>query len=297
MSRCVVRAALLSLALVASMAGTVPLAAQDASPIASPRPGGVRTEVLATGILPARAIPSGAAIFALYRDTYAPGGFASQPSLAPWHAAGLEVVVRGRYALVDAGPIEVARAGTPFETVSPGTEVTLGPGDADVDAAIESATTVRNAGPGPLEVIGVDVFSATASPPTPGAATPAESGITFETLAQLEPSDWEQAKAALGAGPVVLRLARVTLAPGAAVTLGNEAGPGLRYVEAGVLTWEAAGPGTQALNVPIRITAQHPVPWTPLAPAARLVLRNTGAVPVVYLETTLAPAGAATPQP
>jgi hypothetical protein len=117
--------------------------------------------------------------------------------------------------------------------VATGAEVTLGAGEAAAYLEPEATWTGRNVGEAPLEILylGIEALAPPTSleehrlsDPEPGgnALTPQHG----EGLGFLDATAWAE----LAPGPVVVTLARVTLAPGA--SLPPHAGPGLRLVGA-----------------------------------------------------------------
>src|SRR5712691_3689461 len=102
------RTLLALVALVLLVPSTIAVA-QEASPIASPA-AGVTVETLAAVALPAAAIPAGAASVGWIHSTFAPGGSASQPDLAPQRVVSVNAVLAGRAGVTSAGTLRVVRA-------------------------------------------------------------------------------------------------------------------------------------------------------------------------------------------
>jgi hypothetical protein len=179
------------LALVTSLLAVSPVRAQEATPSASPSAAGALLR-LTLDELP----PSNVAKIGVTRVTFALAGglrmtagsgptvfFVETGTLAVWGAADLPMLA-------------VRAAGTPG-TLSAGGEVDLRAGDAQV-LPVGATAQIRNDGATPA--VALDLLEAS------DAHTEAETGISRAVLASRQ--------ATLPAAPVVMSLARATIAPG-----------------------------------------------------------------------------------
>jgi hypothetical protein len=261
-------------------------AGQDATPATAP-PAGVSTETLLAVTFPADTVPTGEATVDFFRLDYEPGTTLEFPSTAPSRSVLAELVVDGMLGARSEGAMRVVRADGATEEVPPGTEATLGPGDAAIYLDNSAPQVLRNAGEGPLVTINVGIFS-TVEPATPVPPN-VFAGTTGLGLGYLDPAGWE--RAGLTGMPLAVTLRRVTLEPGASLPPSAETVPTLRAVETGELAWEVLRPeGTPTASRAVIFRPDQSVSWTPLRRGRVLVLRNEGDGPVTYLELTIAAA-------
>jgi hypothetical protein len=228
----------------------------------------------------------------LHRWILAPGVTTTRPPGDFPTGVRVDYVVAGSYATRVDGPLLVARAGAidAPESIAPGKEVRLGPGDAALYPQNDAGQTWGNAGTAPLELLVAGVFAA-ALPPPPA-------GLVAAELAQL--LGQEAAWAPIATGPLALTLRRMSLAPGAELPPSAPPGPELVAVEAGVLGVAAVHAGSDAAAGRERfVVAGQGTALAPPAAGTLRVLRNadTSGRPLAFLVLTLAPAagGAATP--
>jgi Putative zinc-finger len=265
-----------------------------ASPPGSPAPAGVASETLQTLTLPAEALPLRGrhrrwALITGWRVTYAPGASAQVPAAAAEQGAAVEIVLEGAYAVRAEAAIRVVRADGAVDDVPPGTEVRLGPGDAVLYLDDTAAQAYRNPGDRRTVVLGLAVVVARDADRADALAGAA--GVAVESLGTIAAADVELS--GIVAGPLVVALRRVTVAPGAHLPAADGATPTLRYVEAGAVAW---GPDGSAATV---VSKGQAVPWTPSGSGGGPVLRNDGPAPAVVLEFAIAaaPPGPGTPAP
>ncbi len=182
---------------------------------------GVAIETLVEATLPAETIPTGEAVLTFLRLTWEPSAVLSLPSLAPARSVTVEAVVAGAYALRVDVPLRVRRAARGAPDVPPGTEVTLGPGDAVVYPDNAAAQVLRNPGPDPLVTIGVGIFSTVASAAPAPSVLPA--GVRIDELGFLDARDW--ARAGL-AGSLVVTILSADAGAGGEPAAGRPGAPG-----------------------------------------------------------------------
>ncbi len=137
-------------------------------------------------------------------------GVVTGPGTYP--AAAIVTVLRGGYAVRTPVNMVVTRsAGTTTPTAGPatvrgGTEVTLGPGDSILYPLGVSSLAERSTGPEALEAVAVVLRRPGSEWWTPFAVTGATGRVLLRTALEAVP-----------AGPLAVRLRRLTLAPGAGV--------------------------------------------------------------------------------
>src|SRR5689334_20170476 len=147
MRRLVVTAALLGLVSIAAAFGA---SARSATPPAATPTVGADYRTLLEVTLPADVLPHGPAVVGLLRFTLAPGASVTSPAGSAPPSVAFEIIGAGSYAVRSEGRLLVVRRATgkpaAGEPVAPGTEVTLGPGDAVVYLDNQASQRVRNAG-------------------------------------------------------------------------------------------------------------------------------------------------------
>jgi hypothetical protein len=182
------------------------MAAQDASPIATPAGSAPPIETLVTTTFPAEAVPTASSpSFVIWYATIAPGTEVAIPSELVECCPGpqIEHVLAGELTLRVEASLQVVRAATggtpvPAEAVAPGTEVVLRPGDTAV-YGLELPVTYHNAGSDPVHLVAGGFFAG--SPPAP----PADYAIP--TFKERYPAPTPPP------GPLTMTLQRTTLAP------------------------------------------------------------------------------------
>jgi hypothetical protein len=154
------------------------------------------------------------------------------------------------------------------EEITPGTEVTLDPGDAVVYVENSAAQQVRNPGQTPTETVSFGVF--------PDALV-------------VTPRDWEQA--GLAGHDVAVHVERVTLPPGASLPpyqpIATE--PMAYVVSTGELELDVVPASNRATAVAtLRFLPGQVVPFRMLREGNQFVLRNAGDEPLTLIELSLA---------
>ena len=182
------------------------LAAQDASPIATPAGPGPPIETLVTTTFEAKAIPTTTnRSFLVWYATIAPGTEVVIPPelVACCPGPQFEHLLAGELSLRVEGPLQVVRSaigGTPMpaEAGAPGTEVVLRPGDTAV-YSLERPATYHNPGTDSVHLVAGGLVAGSPSAP------PADYAI---------PTSKERYPAPpLPPGPLAVTLHRTTLAP------------------------------------------------------------------------------------
>jgi hypothetical protein len=232
--------------------------------------------------LPAEAIPPGALTSFAWHLVAQPG--ASETWVADATQPGVEAnfVLDGAYTVQVEGPLRIVRADGTTEDLAPGTEVTVGAGEAWIDLELAAAMTFRNAGNTPVIFAGVGFW---AQESTTDRATTNPPGAIDGSATSLSPDGWAQA------GPLTVTLRRLTLAPGTSLPPSDETLPILRFVEHGRLTREITQVGiATAPGAPLVFRTGEWVPWVELGPDRQSILSNDEDEPLVFLELTITPA-------
>jgi hypothetical protein len=275
-------------------------AAQEATPVsssASPSAVGVSATVLCSVTFPAEFLPAGPAVVVFWRDSFEPGYVEEYPAGTIPDSIAATCVVEGTFSTSAEGDAVFVAGGVGREeTISPGTEVQVGKGDAIVYLANEAAQTIANTGDSSVVAVSAGIFSiapppcvANASCPTPAA------GFETEFFLFIDEARWGES--GLVGGDVDVLVRRIELDPGAIVTSG-ETYPTLRFVETGAVEWNVLLPGAATpVLTPLKFGPMQGIHWQPLRPGSTLILRNGGDEPVVFYELVLAPPsdGPATP--
>lgn len=275
----------------------LPVAGQEATPVAPPE-SEVAVEELCAVVLPPESMPAGEVFLDVWQATLAPGTVLDYPAGTIQDSVAVDCMLAGSYAVRLDGSLSIVSGGRGTPTSVPeGTEATARAGDAVLYLENERPQTIRVVGEAAVVAIGIGVFSTTPPACAPSSCPPLPDGIDFTYLGGLAPVEW--ARADLPPGPLALAVRRVTLAAGASLPLSAEAWPAVRQVETGTLSWHvvlASGEPASSLS-PLVFEPGQPIPWTPLLPERRLLLSNPGDEPATFLEVTLAPAAPAAATP
>ena len=237
---------------------------------------------LATVSLLAEAMPEHPAVFDAWTGGLASGESFEFPSYEPAVTIAADVVVAGEYAAQSEGRMQLQRGGI-VEEIEPGTEVSLGVGDAVVYVENAAAQQVRNPGEAPSETVSFGVFSV--APPE------------AEYPGVISQDDWE--RSSLAGRDVAVTVERVTIPAGGSLPVEPDpAAPRFYAVNQGTLEWALTRPDGQ---MPVlRFFPGQMIPFRPLNEGEMLELRNPGEEPLILLQLTLAPsapAAEATPVP
>ncbi|MDF3040513.1 MAG: hypothetical protein K0Q71_3219 [Thermomicrobiales bacterium] len=239
------------------------------------------TEPIATVSLLAEAMPALPAIFDAWTGRLAPGESLEFPSYEPSVSIAADVVVEGEYAAQSEGRMQLQRGGA-IEEVEPGTEMSLGMGDAVVYVENAAAQQMRNPGDTETRVVTFGVFSV--APPV------------LEYPGVVSRTDWE--RSGLAESDVAVTVERVTIPAGGRLALEPDStAPRFYAVHEGTVEWALTQPDGQ---MPVlRFFPGQMIRFRALDEGQMLELRNPGAEPVVLLQLTLGPsaAAAATPVP
>jgi hypothetical protein len=201
---------LLGLAMGPSTAADAAVAAASQTAQTGTPPAGSASRIVFSATLPADVLPTGPAVVGLLRFTLGPGASVTYPVGSSPPSVAFEVIGAGTYGVTSGGRLLVVRAAavaTPGagQMIPPGTEVTLGPGDAvvylDNDEAVQ---TVRNLGQETVVGLSAGIFST--------ATTTAQPVVTGDYQADFLGSLPETAWSAIPAGPVAVTLSREPLA-------------------------------------------------------------------------------------
>jgi hypothetical protein len=239
------------------------------------------TETVATVSLLAEAMPELPAIFDAWIWSLAPGESVEIPSYEPSVSIAADVVVDGEYVVQSEGRMQLQRSGT-IEEVAPGTEVSLGVGDAVVYVENAAAQKGRNQGDTETRTVSFGVFSV--APPV------------LEYPGVVSKDDWE--RSGLAENNVAVRVERVTIPAGGSLPVESDpAAPSFYAVHQGTVEWALTQLDGQ---MPVlRYFPGNMIRFRPLNEGEMLELRNPGEEPLVLLQLTLGPsaAEAATPAP
>ncbi len=261
-----------ALALALLGAGYAPTAAQEALPAAPPA---ITGDTLIDLVVPAEFVPRASprtsppsrVVLLLVGEIHQAAGGGDKDGVTggampgvvtgpgTYPAAAIVTVLRGGYAVRTPVNMVVTRsAGTTTPTAGPatvrgGTEVTLGPGDSILYPLGVSSLAERSTGPEALEAVAVVLRRPGSEWWTPFAVTGATGRVLLRTALEAVP-----------AGPLAVRLRRLTLAPGA----------GVPVTPPGTGQWVAAVTGA-------------------VATGADGVVRNPGAAPIAVYVLTVAP--------
>ncbi|MGH2614459.1 MAG: hypothetical protein ACRDJC_04420 [Thermomicrobiales bacterium] len=274
---------LLMLSLLVVLGAAVPPAAAQDSPHAPIPPAGIGVETLFEAAFPAETIPAENPRVYFVRQRYLPGAIFDRPAIP-----AAEYVLSGSLVVRSAGRVVVQRgsagARQPVEEIAPGSEATVGAGDAAVYLSNGAAQTVRNSESTPAITLKVIVVTATeAAGALPRAFAP-------YILGHLSTFDWK--RSALPVGPMRVRVERLTAAPGASVPRSTTELPVLRFVEAGQLTWAIETPATllAPMLAAVHFRRGQAVPYQRQPDGWHILLRSSGDEPLVLLVLTTMPA-------
>jgi hypothetical protein len=287
---------LLSTLLLSSFAPGV--AAQEGTPVTAGATG-VREETLVSWTIAADAFPTGDIEALFYRLTLPAGvslpllagPFCDCPGETVASGIGLEVVEDGTYTLRLDAPMTVVRAGAE-EEVTPGTEVTLGPGDVARFPDYAAPGEIRNSGMDAVSVVGLAILSQEATG-TPVPDLPPE--VMAEALSRAVPSDWRR----LPPGPVTVMLQRLSLPVGAELAPYEPTGLETMHVVEGQVSLAFIPAGQTEPGTPLSYEAGRTAPFLPAQLGTRRVVSNDEDEPATILVLTISPAGegAGTPAP
>jgi uncharacterized cupin superfamily protein len=249
----------------------------------TPHGAAITDEVLLDATFPA--LPGDPSEISVWRWTLDPGVVTTRPPGDFPAGVRVDYVLAGRYVARVDGPLLVARVaedgtvGEP-ESVEPGTEVELGPGDAAVYPENDRGQAWGNAGAEPLVLLVVGV-SGRPLPEPPA-------GLSVETLAYLAPHEVAGAYA-VPDGPTELTIRRLTLAPGSEHAESTITGPRVVHVEEGSLTVTRQTEAQAVAGTPGTETVVRAGDTVRAASGAAVVLTNATAAPLVLLVTTIGP--------
>lgn len=260
----------------------------------SAAPGAAAERVLAA-TFPAADLPASEAEAVFYRFAlqpgavapFLPGPFVHGRQEPVGEGVGAELVVAGSYALEVAAPVLVRRAATPAteETVAPGLEVLLGPGDAVTYPDYAAPADVRNDGDEPAIVVGVAIIADDPAAPPVLTLPP---GVSGEQLAQAATADL----ASLPSTALAVGIWRLRLPPGTSFGPYETAGLEALRVEQGAVERAFLRPGeAQPARPPRPHSAGTTAPFLPPAPGVRRVVAHAGDGPAEVLALTIEPVG------
>jgi mannose-6-phosphate isomerase-like protein (cupin superfamily) len=243
---------------------------------------GITSEPVFTTTFPSEVLPKTGTVFVdLYLNTLQSD---YEETVAPDpddHGVNASIVLDGFWASKVEGPIRIVHSDGTVEDVPPGVEVTLGPGDTSLQLDTKPGTTSHNPGSTPTRVLGIEVRN-----PLNSSRFATSGGITSTSM-QVYPGDWLTEEA------VTVTVRRVTVAPGTVLPPSDGNVWTARYVETGKIHWKLVEAERSGTPQP-----QFTYPsgkWVPAtkAPAGRAIeLRSGDDEPAVFLEVTIAPAGA-----
>jgi hypothetical protein len=268
----------LLLALPLLLGSIAPTVAQEATPGSSTTE--ITTEALATVHLPADANPPLPAVFDTWVWSLIPGEeLRFETGEAPPSIA-VDVVLAGEYTVRSEGRLQIQRAAG-REEVTPGTDVTVHPGDVVIYVENQAAQVMRNAGDESARALSFGIFSA--APP---------SGITQGPVRK---EDWE--RSGLAGQDLTVTVERLTLPPGSSLPafVPDVHVPRIFAVVEGVARWAILAPDRATPPTPVSFSREQVIAFQALRAGEQLQLRNEENRPLVLLQVTVNAADAATP--
>jgi hypothetical protein len=240
-------------------------------------------------------LPTGNKSILFYQATLNPGAelsflagpFCGCGPAGAYPGVGAEVVQTGEYTLKLDQPIIVTRAGTAGgsnepETILPGVEVTLKPGDVATYMKYDATGIIRNAGQDSVVVIGAAIIGV--EPSTTAVAPP--TGVSVRELSRASQYDWDK----LPTGKKTLALRRVTLPVGATIPAYDLVGLEAIYIVAGEVGVQYFRKDeTAPAGAAMPRGAEMTVPFNLVAPGSRRAITNSGDTRADLLVFTVAP--------